>query len=167
MSCAPSLRPLSGRSSAALLCLPLAVPSVSRLHVSHTLLVNCVPSPPRPVPHTHTHTQPKKQATANCPYSTLGVAPNSSDNEIKQAYRKLVLQYHPDVAGTGAERKFMSIQQAYELLTGKSHASGGAGASVQHDDWNFNDCRWLLLLLLGVGHCRWVSQLKALCAEGA
>jgi hypothetical protein len=49
-----------------------------------------------------------------------------------------VLQYHPDVnhAG-GAERKFMSIQQAYELLTSKSrHPEGYNG---RRSDWAFHD----------------------------
>lgn len=83
------------------------------------------------------------QATAgtNCPYSTLGVAANASDTEIKQAYRKLVLQYHPDVAGTGTERKFMTIQQAYELLTGKTRKDDSSRG--QRGDWDFHD--WCVL----------------------
>lgn len=90
------------------------------------------------------------QATAtNCPYSTLGVKANASDNEIKQAYRKLVLQYHPDVNhASNAERRFMSIQQAYELLTGK--ARGADGRDGQRGDWAFHDWR----VPLTAGHCR-------------
>jgi len=82
------------------------------------------------------------QATAtNCPYSTLGVKANASDNDIKQAYRKLVLQYHPDVNhASNAERRFMSIQQAYELLTGK--ARGADGRDGQRGDWAFHDCKY-------------------------
>ena len=30
------------------------------------------------------------------PYSVLGISPDSSEEEIKSAYRKLVKQYHPD-----------------------------------------------------------------------
>lgn len=82
---------------------------------------------------------PQATASTNCPYSTLGVRPNADDTEIKQAYRKLVLQYHPDVCQTsGAERKFMSIQQAYELLTGKSRGADGRGGQ-QRGDWAFHD----------------------------
>jgi molecular chaperone DnaJ len=82
---------------------------------------------------------PCVQASAgNCPYSTLGVSANASDTEIKQAYRKLVLQYHPDVCqSSGADRRFMTIQQAYELLTGKSRSA--EGHSAQHGDWDFHD----------------------------
>lgn len=74
-----------------------------------------------------------------CPYNTLGVAANASDSDIKQAYRKLVLQYHPDINhGQGAERKFMTIQQAYELLSGKSRV-GQAGQDSRRTDWAFHD----------------------------
>eukprot|EP00878_Enallax_costatus_P007457 GHUV01007810.1.p1 GENE.GHUV01007810.1~~GHUV01007810.1.p1 ORF type:complete len:224 (+),score=66.75 GHUV01007810.1:677-1348(+) len=75
-----------------------------------------------------------------CPYSTLGVNANASEHEVKQAYRKLVLQYHPDINHTSnAEAKFMSIQQAYELLTGKSRHSvqrpDGTRADSAFHDW--------------------------------
>lgn len=82
-----------------------------------------------------------KATATNCPYSTLGVKANASDNDIKQAYRKLVLQYHPDVNhASNAERRFMSIQQAYELLTGK--ARGADGRDGQRGDWAFHDWYW-------------------------
>lgn len=64
---------------------------------------------------------------------------NASETEIKQAYRKLVLQHHPDVnRQQGAEMQFMSIQQAYELLTNKSRGGPGGGAgshSGTDDSW--------------------------------
>lgn len=48
-------------------------------------------------------------------YTTLGVEPNASDNTIKQAYKKLAKQYHPDMS-TGDEGKFKQINEAYETL---------------------------------------------------
>jgi molecular chaperone DnaJ len=54
-------------------------------------------------------------------YSVLGVRRNASEREIKQAYRKLARQYHPDVnAGDkSAEAKFKRINEAYEVLSDK------------------------------------------------
>ena len=34
--------------------------------------------------------------SANCPYTVLGVMPNATQQDIKKAYRKLSMQYHPD-----------------------------------------------------------------------
>lgn len=49
-------------------------------------------------------------------YKILGVNKNSSEEEIKKAYRKLALQYHPDKQ-SGDEEKFKEISQAYETLS--------------------------------------------------
>lgn len=58
------------------------------------------------------------------PYTVLGVDRNASAAEIRQAYRRLAAQYHPDkVAHLGpelqelAERRFKEIQKAYQELT--------------------------------------------------
>jgi DnaJ-class molecular chaperone len=47
-------------------------------------------------------------------YSTLGVAENASPDEIKQAYRRLAKQHHPDMGGDTAT--FQRIQEAYNVL---------------------------------------------------
>ncbi len=49
-------------------------------------------------------------------YSILGVTPDSSDAEIKTAYRKLARKFHPDVNPYGTER-FKDITEAYEVLS--------------------------------------------------
>lgn len=58
-------------------------------------------------------------------YATLGVSKESTDDEIKRAYRKLASTYHPDkipgengsVEKTHAEAKFKEVKEAYECLS--------------------------------------------------
>ncbi len=54
-------------------------------------------------------------------YKILNVNFDATLDEIKQSYRVLVRQYHPDVAGEKADTsKFKEIQEAYEVLTNES-----------------------------------------------
>jgi len=53
-------------------------------------------------------------------YETLGVEPGAGEAEIKTAYRRLARKYHPDVSKEkGAEEKFKSVNEAYEVLRDK------------------------------------------------
>ncbi len=54
-------------------------------------------------------------------YKTLGVNKNSSDGDIKKAYRKLAMKYHPDKTegNKAAEEKFKKISEAYAVLSDK------------------------------------------------
>src|SRR5262245_2297907 len=51
-------------------------------------------------------------------YATLGVAKTATAKEIKQAFRKLARQHHPDVnpGDRSAEAKFKELNEAYEVL---------------------------------------------------
>lgn len=49
-------------------------------------------------------------------YSILGVSPDATTSEVKNAYRRLAKQYHPDHEG-GDSRKFRDIQEAYSVLS--------------------------------------------------
>lgn len=48
-------------------------------------------------------------------YEVLGVSKNASADEIKKAFRKLAVKYHPDKDG-GDETKFKEVNEAYEVL---------------------------------------------------
>ncbi len=51
-------------------------------------------------------------------YEILGISKNATADEIKKAYRKLALSYHPDRNKTKeAEERFKEINQAYEVLS--------------------------------------------------
>ena len=83
-------------------------------------------------------------------YQLLGVSHQASSEEIKKAYRKLALEYHPDrnQGSSDAEERFKEVTEAYEVLRdsekraiydrygkeglrGSSQASGAAGMTVR------------------------------------
>ena len=51
-------------------------------------------------------------------YNILGVSRSASESEIKKAYRKLALKFHPDKnKSPGAEEKFKQVAEAYDILS--------------------------------------------------
>src|SRR6476620_9560843 len=60
-------------------------------------------------------------ATKRDYYDVLGVPKNASEEEIKKAYRKLAMKFHPDRnqgdAAKDAEAKFKEAKEAYEMLS--------------------------------------------------
>ena len=77
------------------------------------------------------------------PYEVLGVARDASDTDIKKAYHKLVMQYHPDKnpGDKSAEEKFKEVNNAFDILKdpqkraaydrfGDAAFAGGNGASA-------------------------------------
>lgn len=51
-------------------------------------------------------------------YDLLGVQPSASDADIKKAYRKMALKYHPDKP-TGDTEKFKQVSEAFQILSDK------------------------------------------------
>ena len=75
-------------------------------------------------------------------YEVLGVSKSATADEIKHAFRKMAMQYHPDrnPDDKAAEQKFKEINEAYEVLKddqkraaydryGKAAFEGGMGGS--------------------------------------
>ncbi|MHB2033686.1 MAG: molecular chaperone DnaJ [Gemmatimonadaceae bacterium] len=81
-------------------------------------------------------------------YSVLGVPRSASDDDIKKAYRKLAMTYHPDrnAGSKDAEERFKEITEAYDVLRDPQKRAaydrygeaglrgGGGGAGFHHVD---------------------------------
>lgn len=59
----------------------------------------------------------------DCNYRILEISPDATNDEVKKAYRKMAVKYHPDKVATlgedvqkAAEEKFKAISQAYEAI---------------------------------------------------
>ena len=70
----------------------------------------------------------------NDPYQILGIPRDASDEEIKQAYRRLARKYHPDLnpGDAAAAKKMQEINDAYDRIKNpqkSAHSSGSYGGS--------------------------------------
>jgi molecular chaperone DnaJ len=83
-------------------------------------------------------------------YEVLGVSKNASEDEIKKAYRKMAMKYHPDKneGDKAAEEKFKEAAEAYDVLGTAAkkqkydqfgHAGFSAGAGGGHGDFSSMD----------------------------
>jgi molecular chaperone DnaJ len=100
-------------------------------------------------------------------YELLGVARDAGSDEIKKAYRKLAMKYHPDrnQGDKEAENRFKEVSEAYEVLSdadkrarydrfgheGVRSAFGPGGFNFQRDFTHFGDLEDILGSLFGEG----------------
>ena len=101
-------------------------------------------------------------------YEVLGISKTASADEIKKAYRKVAMQFHPDrnPGDKAAEEKFKEAAEAYEVLSNPEkrqrynqfgHAGVGGAFTVAFSDAGA-DLNVVAPLgahfnFLGVGHC--------------
>ena len=91
-------------------------------------------------------------------YSTLGVSKSASKDDIKKAYRKLAMKYHPDRnPGQEAEKKFKEASEAYEVLSDDKKRSQYDQFGKGFNDFqgggnaNFNNVQDILREMFGNG----------------
>lgn len=107
-------------------------------------------------------------------YQVLGVDRNASLKDIKRAYRKLALKYHPDKNPAADPKIFLLISKAYECLKDpQKRAHYDSFGEEVNVEWNeeafqnmFSDVKFhfavsgltsLLFCCFGVSFCCWLS----------
>lgn len=69
-------------------------------------------------------------------YSILEISKNSSEKEIRRAYRRLAKQYHPDInKSKDAHEKFIEITEAYEILINQRFQYDYQPSGTTTDEW--------------------------------
>lgn len=94
---------------------------------------------------------------SSCYYSLLGLRKNASSADIRSAYRKLALKWHPDrwakdpSAAAEAKRRFQRIQEAYSVLSDKGKRAmydAGMFDPLDGDDQDLSDFMQEMLVMM-------------------
>ncbi|KAF3623678.1 Chaperone protein dnaJ 8, chloroplastic [Capsicum annuum] len=69
------------------------------------------------------------------PYKTLRIQPDASESDVRKAFRKLALQYHPDVCrGSNCDIQFNQINDAYDTVM--SNLRGETKSAEIYEEYN-------------------------------
>ncbi|KAK7396923.1 hypothetical protein VNO78_18086 [Psophocarpus tetragonolobus] len=95
---------------------------------------------------------------AVCYYSVLGIRKHSTDDEIRRAYRKMALKWHPDrwikdpILALEAKNRFQHVQEAYSVLSNKGkrriYDAGLFGLIGEDEDEGFVDFMQEMALMM-------------------
>ncbi|CAM0872816.1 unnamed protein product [Alopecurus aequalis] len=92
-----------------------------------------------------------------CYYALLGIRKNASSTDIRAAYRRLAMKWHPDrwasdPGATGeAKQRFQRIQEAYSVLSDKGKRTmydAGLFDPLDDDDQDFSDFMQEMLVMM-------------------
>lgn len=77
------------------------------------------------------------------PYKVLEVSPSATDEQIKEAYRKLAKKYHPDQYAESplkdlADEKMKEINEAYDTIVSQRKQNGNSGGSYGGNQSGYN-----------------------------
>ncbi|XP_044476374.1 dnaJ homolog subfamily B member 8-like [Mangifera indica] len=84
-------------------------------------------------------------AGSSCYYSVLGLRKDASFSDIRSAYRKLAMKWHPDRfaknpgVASEAKRRFQRIQEAYSVLSDETKRSMYDAGLYEDEDEDFYD----------------------------
>ncbi|KAK8633574.1 hypothetical protein V6N13_014419 [Hibiscus sabdariffa] len=96
----------------------------------------------------------------SCYYSVLGIRRDASFSDIRTAYRKLAMKWHPDRYATNpgiageAKRRFQQIQEAYSVLSDESKRSmydAGLYDPFEEEDQGFCDFMQEMISMMNNG----------------
>lgn len=104
------------------------------------------------------------------PYQTLGVSKTATADEIKSAYRKLALKYHPDrnAGNKEAEEQFKLISEAYALLRDPDERArfDRFGRQANHPAPDFSQTDWQTIFNEADININWQGQGGAIPKTG-